>query len=584
MLDPLGYGAVADGATDDSAALNRTFAAAARTGVPVNLGPRSYAIGAPLDGSLNNIRLIGVPGVTTFKKLDLSGTYGIVFSTSVPSYSGWSFEGITFNGNAPLVNANFQNLFLSSTYNVEFRRCVFRNLHKPVWIQGTTNVRFVDCDFYGVVQGVMADGVQDPAPNSNAVYRDGLLLSAGCSDILVEKCRFNFCLSGISAAETSQDSCRNLSIVNCKFRGDWWNQPYKIARLTVGSYDPTMRRLTVAAGGLTPLFQDSTQPKALSFRVPIATGTGFASIVSNNVTVSGAGLAGVQVGDVIETVDGRRGEVMTVVSASQVAVLRWESMSMYEPVGPPSLSTAFRVSRYYTAMSYQLISDTVVQLYLEPTNQVNSEQMITDARIDPTGLSVNVASFANYGGLHAQYFANILVSGCHFRGVRSDQCSVFYSEGLKVIGNHFELTAEECVTSTSCLSPTITGNTFVNCGASAIFLGDSHYATCTGNTTRNWATVNRFVLGAIEGSGKYMSITGNSFFADTALARGGASPYAVAFYSADSSGTLVSDNTGTPKIAMLYADQSAAPNSGAIVARGVGTVQGAGAANVSVYP
>src|SRR4051794_23878813 len=80
---------------DEAPALNAAIlSAAAHGGGTVTLEARAYGIGAPLDGTVANVTLRGIPGATRLVKLDAPRNVGIVNLDAGRTYRGWTFEGI----------------------------------------------------------------------------------------------------------------------------------------------------------------------------------------------------------------------------------------------------------------------------------------------------------------------------------------------------------------------------------------------------------------------------------------------------------------------------------------------------------
>jgi len=75
----------------------------------------------------------------------------------------------------------------------------------------------------------------------------------------------------------------------------------------------------------------------------------------------------VQVGDVIETSNGLRAEISSIVTGGTaldiVAAAGWESVDTFESATAPASATAFRVTRYYAAIMETPASDTTVTIY-----------------------------------------------------------------------------------------------------------------------------------------------------------------------------------------------------------------------------
>jgi hypothetical protein len=168
-------------------------------------------------------------------------------------YDGWLFEDLVFaerfevtTGPAgpdevpatTLVPKTGVGISLSYVRNVRFVRCEFRGV--PVYLQASRDVHFIDCDFVGV---------EPPGSpwRSTGRYVGGLRLGGGNENVVVERCRFHFCGDGLSSSRGSGPTI-GVRVIDCRFRGEWWNGPYVRATLGVSasSFDATSRTLYVA--------------------------------------------------------------------------------------------------------------------------------------------------------------------------------------------------------------------------------------------------------------------------------------------------------------------------------------------------
>jgi hypothetical protein len=159
------FGAVGDGATDDSAA----FLAAVSAALPIRLGPKTYIVNGPIAlTSATVLTLIGVPGKTTMRRLTQSSGSAWLTLTSPIIHA----EGIIFDGNSGLSGGVNAVTVAAGCVRSTFERCVFTNavagaglsfsLSDPVPARHAV----IGCEAYGNTTGI------------SCVAADGLTVSA----------------------------------------------------------------------------------------------------------------------------------------------------------------------------------------------------------------------------------------------------------------------------------------------------------------------------------------------------------------------------------------------------------------------
>jgi hypothetical protein len=552
--------APADG-TNQVTAINAAIAAAANNDVPIELETGIYGVNAALDSAVDDVRFIAPNGrailaPTTSNDL-LSG-----------AYHGWRFENVEFRGAC----------ILTDSRKPEFRQCAFRHpSNYAIQMRGVVGAKFIDPEFYGTRAGVMASGDDDPAAVPSAVYGSGLRLQAGCTDVQVIRPRFHFCHTGIGADTSTTSTMRGLYVENIQGRSDWWNSPFIVGRYTPTAYNSETRRLTVDGGGLNAIFSGESL-RVISIPIQIATATGFNLLSLGTVGVaSGTPFASAQKGDVIETADGRRAEILSKISSTQVAILGWEDVATFEPTAAPSTSVAWRLTRYYAA-GVVLVSDTQIDLYNDPVNPFSGERLVEDAGLDPVGISCKTFATTIYSNLHLNGGVfDFQMRGGRVRGCRADQISVFDCEAPKITGVNVEYGFDEGITLTRCPRAVASKNHFEQAGVSAISIGDCDYASVEGNIINNWGIINRNDLGAIDGNGRYMSIRGNIGKVSAGGPGSGAQHLIALQYDADCSGTVIEGNVdGGARTATLKTHA----HTGVITARDVHSISGNGRDNV----
>ena len=118
------FGAVGDGVTDDSAALQAAIA----TGQPVRLGAKTYAIAGECDISAAICSLLGVPGLSVLKRNTQShtGTASTATWINVASASFYA-DGVIFDANASITANTLAVAIQASCTKSLITRCIFQN-------------------------------------------------------------------------------------------------------------------------------------------------------------------------------------------------------------------------------------------------------------------------------------------------------------------------------------------------------------------------------------------------------------------------------------------------------------------------
>jgi hypothetical protein len=568
---------------DDSPALNGAIAkAAAAGGGVVGLEPRAYAIGGPLDAPGPNVTLRGVAGATRLVKTPTPSSWGILRVDR--DYSGWTFEGIEFDGSTRAIRAgNVDSYFamvLSGCDRVRFARCRFRDMG-AFHLRDSRRITFDDCDFLGTKPGTVRAGVMDPPAAPEAFLTDGISVDEQVSGLHVERCRFHFCSNGLGINSRPGQTIDDVTITGCTFQGDWWDNPAPTLRFEVRSIatENGSPKLTIDAPGLKAAFAAGA---VASFRRDLANGAGLAGIYAGLVTGPGDdSFKLAALGDVIEAATGQRARVAGLVSPAAVTVEGWESIDTYEPCPPPAAATAWRLSRYYATGLQAPATDTQIHLQGNPVNPYTGEQAIADAKLDLTKLPGRALAKTYYSGVFASAAARGLsVTGCTFRGSWGDQCAITLPEGARITGNRFLYGWDVGVTCNDSPGSVIAGNLFVNSGQVAVFVSKSTGTVIAGNTVQNWGLTNPFP-GAISGAARGLVVTGNTFARSPSPDRDWCW-YAVNLID-DSTGTLIAGNVddGAATRSTVNVSAGAVPAKGAIVVRDARSVGGDGAVNVT---
>lgn len=577
------FSATGNGIANDSTPFNNAIAALVPLGGGViELNSPSYVLASPLSPAGKNITFVGMRGQPLLIKTTTAGNAGFLDS-NLGVYDGYRFENIAFDGQrAAMLSASLgpHSVYLLDAQNISFDRCRFLEFHN-IYLDGCRNVRVENCEFLGTRAGVMAAGQQDPAAVATAQYGESVILGRANSDILFRHCRFHFPQSGINGAATQTSRSRGVVIDKCIFISDWWNAPYITQRFTPTSIDWNTRILTCSTTDFT-VGNHFNDFQVMSVPIQITTGSAFTTVTGGNVIASGTPFATARTGDVIETSNGKRAVITSVQSSTTVWIKGWEAVDTFEPTTSPVTSTAWRLRRYYSSIALRL-SATTLQIYgTDFVNEPSGEQLHTDAGLTPVGISCREHAKMYYSGIHMNGGQDgLVVTDCEFEGSWADQCSMFDCDAPIVTGNNFRCGQDEGITCTRCERATLSNNHFLSCGSSAIFLGDAHHATVSGNTIHMWAVTNTNVRGAIENAGLGMAIFGNTFTSDDSVNTNG-SKYAINLDTHSSLGTVIGNNIdGGAKVGTLYVDTNAVPSPNAITARDCLTIDGPGAANVN---
>lgn len=572
--------------TNQSSAIQAVIdAAGAVDGGIILLEPGVYGVNASLvDGGKKNITLMGRNVV--FKALASNAILSGAFDD-------WRFEGIEFQGAVSLTNSK----------NPSFRGCKFTPITEnyALFLAATDGVRVGSSLFNGARAGVMAAGAQDPTAVPAATYGLGVHIAFGVTNTVIEDCEFNFCEVGIGDDGNLNSRSSGLTIRRCYLRGDWWNHPYVRSRKTFDAYNSGTRVLTLNAGGLNALLADSP---IITFPVQITTGSGF---TSNSQGVIAGVFVNPRKGDVFETTDGKRAEVLSVptatltasfsnvattitvdstegfpssgtlkvdsetltyssktgttftgltrggaashssgasiICASQVTIKRWEANDTFLPITFTGTGTSWRLTRYY-ASGTTVLSDTTVQLYSDPVNVFTGERLVADAGLTPLSYQSRILAKLIYPGMHINGgMDGLLVENNYFVGSWGDQVSMVRSQAPRVIGNKIWYGQDEGVTLTFCPRAVVMANDFQFCGASAVYYGGSDYSTIIGNTVNTWGIVNRNSLAAFSGPALSVNICGNPI--EVVAGGPGSGSVFVVDLRGPSTDTVVSGNPGS---------------------------------------
>jgi parallel beta-helix repeat protein len=156
MLSAKDFGAVGDGTTNDTAAIQAAIDAGA--GKSVFFPPGTYRLSKVLVSAGDARALVGVPGQTILKTL--SSDIADVQILEVTNVADVTVDGLVFDGNASAIT-NFQNVVqLYNAQRIRFSRCAFQNT-RGIALLLSTNIqncviegnRFLNCGYTGGITG-----------------------------------------------------------------------------------------------------------------------------------------------------------------------------------------------------------------------------------------------------------------------------------------------------------------------------------------------------------------------------------------------------------------------------------------------
>ena len=216
-LEVEGFGAVGDGVTDDTAAIDRAVA----SGLPVRFGPKTYVLNG--QWTVNGAALLlGVPGRTVLKRVSQAG--GAWISAGGPSFGA---VGIVFDA-GHVAGDSWGVLVGPGCTATLFEQCAFRNATGPTLGCGLT-IQARD----GLVGSPSRHVVRSCEASGNAVHGVWVQAAAGA---VIEGClafgngEYGICLDFNDPAFLQQ--VRHGEVRGCQA---WGNQ----RGISVGNYNAT---------------------------------------------------------------------------------------------------------------------------------------------------------------------------------------------------------------------------------------------------------------------------------------------------------------------------------------------------------
>ena len=201
------FGAVGDGVTDDTSAIQAALAASKAVRIPAG----TYLVSDTLlSTNLNGYSLIGAGYHTTEIKLNanISSLFSFEGTGSGPTYHSnfHSFKGIKFNGTG--YTGKIFNLVRSDRNNFEdlrFEHCYQTFYNKEHWDSSFRNIRFEAC-------GDLSASI----PAIDLQPFDAASSNTGCNNLVFVDCQFE--AQPHIAFRMAQHS-RNNRLIGCKFHG-----------------------------------------------------------------------------------------------------------------------------------------------------------------------------------------------------------------------------------------------------------------------------------------------------------------------------------------------------------------------------
>lgn len=215
-----GYGAVGDGITDDTAAIQ----SALDKGGLVYFPAKTYKIGSALKFESDTI-LFFEPGATILQ--------GAAINNLMRNKAGSTDGGYTATHNVRIIGATFDggayttdNTLLMFTHadNISIEHCTFKHgygQYHDIEINSSRNVVVRGCSFDGSRRsGGNSEIIQIDALNNRAVYPfedEGAVDGTPSKDIIIDSCSFLVVVTGIG--HHNSVACENVKITKCTFAG-----------------------------------------------------------------------------------------------------------------------------------------------------------------------------------------------------------------------------------------------------------------------------------------------------------------------------------------------------------------------------
>lgn len=482
------FGALGDGATDDTAAFAAALTALPATGGLLMVPPGTYVLNG--NGMVlrcpSNSTIRGAGAHSTIIKSGATLTSWLLQSSvSFPS-TNIAIEDIGFRST---VGLGVGALYGEHIQGMTFRRCRFLldGDKFGLILTGAVDYAVLGCEFHG------------QAKRGNA----GIQLSSGAYNFTLQNSRFEWLQSGFIVdcddGRVGQHA-NNILVDSCYFDQGWWLLPAVRSGSSGVTYADDVEDgrdmvvLTDPAGGFNALGLAQFEcVRVLTSRRTAA----LTSATNTALTDSGATFltAGVLRGEIIRC-GAKHAVVDEVESETRIRIEGWLDAN-YLRTTPPAAGATYTVYETLIGKVWSW-TDTTINTY----DGFSS----TDGEAQPAPAA---GSLYEWGGhpiynLHFEYGAkNVRVLNSMFRRGWGDQCSV-YCNKAQILGNTVEDGQDMGITlngTTDDGHSIVANNRVDRQGSSGIYIGSCRHAVIANNVVSNTSIsnhVNLFTVGGIQ--------------------------------------------------------------------------------------
>lgn len=479
------FGAVGDGVTYDTSAINTALGTLSATSGVCYIPPGTYQLG------VNGIVFSGIPSGTTIRGLNANVSILRAGSTIV-SYmmqggtylQNLTFEDLTFDGGN--YSAGVLTMLGSVFGQVTFRRCRIQNINRFVLASAVTGLTIEDCWTHG----------------GNVDARTAIFLDSGCRNIKIRRNSFlywNNAIIGNTASGTSaeEEMIEDVEVSENHFDGAWTMRPsYKTNSGGTVTYSAT--DLTDSAGGFNAAaVATSNTIRALT----VERSSTFTTVSQTRFTNTGATFVtgAVYRGDIIRS-GTKWAFISGVESETALGIEGWLDSTTYLPVAPPSVGGSFTVYKLHIGQ-VTFRTDTVLSVARWfRTNGATS--------IPASGTLYEICTHSTYSGMHFEYGAKNVVIDRNTVLRSWGDCISYYGNRGRITNNTVRDGQDVGITVNGALTDGhnyIAGNTCIHAGSMNIWIGSSRDNHVTKNRciAGCWTTDLGFAFGAgivVQGS------------------------------------------------------------------------------------